>query len=379
MDTPNGERDQQQGQDATDTFLRQLMRSVFSAEEGGSGAATADAPVKAGERKGSDVPDDPVYEVDLQEVGSHEETLAAEETAQLRNDPPPAPPQDLHPQPEPPTPPQELRPEPEPEPAPVRAEAGEPEADRSETDPRMLDDLQSPSPDVRLAALQRLQQDPSDAPVVGVTARLQDPEPEVRAGAVKVLEALADDRILLLLLDSLEDPAEDVRDTVRDTFRSHRGGALVDLLKGELAVPAHTQAAAGVLADMGEVEALLEAARSGSPETKRIVNDVLDRTGTVRDLIAALSDRRPDERRIACEQLGSLASPEAVEPLIERLSDPDRGVRIKAADALGRIGDRRALHALKRAYIWDPDSSVVVSLGEAIRRISGVLPGRDDA
>lgn len=343
----NGEPDQRGGDTSTDDFLRQLMRSVFSGEEKAAGPSgetdVAEAPEHAREEG--------VHELDLTEVGTAEDRLAAEESARLREEEPaPAVP------PEP-----EHRPE---EPA------------GSESAPAA--DLQSPSPDVRMAALQRLLQNASEAPVVGVTARLQDPEPEVRVAAVKVLEAAGDERLLLLLLDSVGDPAEDVREAVRDAFRSRRGSTLTDLLTGELAVPAHVRPAADLLADMGEVEPLLEAAKTGSPEIRRIVSEVLDRTGTVRSLIEALLDRRPDERRIACEQLGGLRSVEAVEPLIARLSDPDRGVRIKAAEALGRIGERGALHALKRAYIWDPDSSVVVAIGEALRKISGVMPGRGD-
>ncbi len=37
----------------------------------------------------------------------------------------------------------------------------------------------------------------------------------------------------------------------------------------------------------------------------------------------------------------------AVEPLISALGDPDPGVVRRAADALGRIGNRRALPALE--------------------------------
>jgi len=45
-----------------------------------------------------------------------------------------------------------------------------------------------------------------------------------------------------------------------------------------------------------------------------------------------------------------LKDPTAVDPLIETLWDDDSRVRLKAAWALGRIGDRRAIPPLHRLY-----------------------------
>ncbi len=62
---------------------------------------------------------------------------------------------------------------------------------------------------------------------------------------------------------------------------------------------------------------------------------------------------------------------EAVTALTERLADPDTGVRTKAAEALGLIAAPAATHALKRSLIWDPEMTVVVAVGRALRQIAG--------
>ncbi len=48
--------------------------------------------------------------------------------------------------------------------------------------------------------------------------------------------------------------------------------------------------------------------------------------------------------------LGRLKDPTAVDPLIETLWDDDSRVRLKAAWALGQIGDMRAIPPLRRLY-----------------------------
>jgi HEAT repeat protein len=50
----------------------------------------------------------------------------------------------------------------------------------------------------------------------------------------------------------------------------------------------------------------------------------------------------------AAEALGRMGDPRAVEALIPLLGDPDWRVRLKAAWALGRIGDARAAPHLNR-------------------------------
>jgi hypothetical protein len=67
-------------------------------------------------------------------------------------------------------------------------------------------------------------------------------------------------------------------------------------------------------------------------------------------LAQAANDPAPRVRRVACEQLGSGARPEAVQILANALqSDAASDVRMAAARSLGELGDPRATAALARA------------------------------
>ena len=81
--------------------------------------------------------------------------------------------------------------------------------------------------------------------------------------------------------------------------------------------------------------------------------------GELGDLIDALKDSDADVRLKAAEALGKLADNRAVDPLIEVLrNDEDRDVRLKAAWALGEIGDARTVDPLSYASVKDADGYV---------------------
>lgn len=250
------------------------------------------------------------------------------------------------------------------------------ERETSGSIPLVLGELHSPSVDVRRTALERLAENPASAPVVAVAARLQDPSPEVRLAAVRVLEATHDEAVLLLLLDAMRDPSEEVRRLARDAITARGSAETTQLLHRELAVPARRWAAAKVLADLGDVDELVRAVADEDPEVRGLVREAMDEAGATEQLIEELGEDRPDRRRIAAERLGQMRVRQSVDALLERLQDPDRGVRIKAAEALGRIGEQRATHGLKKAFIWDPDSGVVVAIGNSIRKLAGTQAGR---
>ncbi|NLW86547.1 MAG: HEAT repeat domain-containing protein [Planctomycetes bacterium] len=67
--------------------------------------------------------------------------------------------------------------------------------------------------------------------------------------------------------------------------------------------------------------------------------------------IEDLDASNPSVRRRAAEQLGQMQArePEAVEALGDALRDPDRGVRVSAAESLGKIGNLAALEELRDA------------------------------
>ncbi|ACL17788.1 HEAT repeat domain-containing protein [Methanosphaerula palustris] len=69
-----------------------------------------------------------------------------------------------------------------------------------------------------------------------------------------------------------------------------------------------------------------------------------------------LIDPNPTARWKGAEALGRLGDPRAVDDLIGALQDEDRFVRKKAVWALGRLGDPRAIPPLRGLYrTEDPD------------------------
>lgn len=223
-------------------------------------------------------------------------------------------------------------------------------------------ELEHPDPTVRLGALSRMVRRPTSIKVAAVGARLQDPDASVRRAAIDALATTGDERALVLLLDAIQDPVEQVRRAAGDALRRHRSPELLVLIRAELRLPTRAEAADRALAlldEAGQGESHPPAMRDGFPP-----NDVTA-------LIELLGDPRPDRRRIACERLGFRRARDAVEPLLERLSDPERGVRIKAADALALIGDERALRPLERARAADSDPGVAQAMRRAARTLAG--------
>jgi HEAT repeat protein len=86
--------------------------------------------------------------------------------------------------------------------------------------------------------------------------------------------------------------------------------------------------------------------------------------------ISMLSDEDPSRRWKAAEALARLGDPRALGPLVSSLRDGDWRVRRKAAWALGVLGDPRAIVPLHRAMLNEMDS-VKEMIEEAIREIAG--------
>jgi len=91
------------------------------------------------------------------------------------------------------------------------------------------------------------------------------------------------------------------------------------------------------------------------------MNETNDR---VKDLIRQLSHRNEDIRWAAAASLATIGEP-AVGQLLEALDDRDSVVRLRAAWALGRIGDQRATEKLIRT-LGDGDWSVRMRAAQAL-------------
>jgi HEAT repeat protein len=84
--------------------------------------------------------------------------------------------------------------------------------------------------------------------------------------------------------------------------------------------------------------------------------------------LVRLGNIDPKVRRRAAEALGTLGDVRAVEPLIAALQDGDKVVRRRAAEALGRLGDARAIEPLI-ATLQRKDSITRRQAHWALRRI----------
>jgi HEAT repeat protein len=84
--------------------------------------------------------------------------------------------------------------------------------------------------------------------------------------------------------------------------------------------------------------------------------------------IRLLSDDDEITRWKAAEALGRMEDPRAVDELISTLWDDDARVRLKAVWALGQIGDQRAYAPLQRLYRME-NETVQEIITEALENI----------
>ncbi|MFA5254266.1 MAG: HEAT repeat domain-containing protein [Methanoregula sp.] len=93
-------------------------------------------------------------------------------------------------------------------------------------------------------------------------------------------------------------------------------------------------------------------------------------SNTLEILLEKLSDDNEGIRWNAAEALGRLGDLRAVDPLIDTLWDDDARVRVKAAWALGMLGDPRALGPLQKLYRIEREDArdIIVEAMDMIKR-----------
>lgn len=247
-------------------------------------------------------------------------------------------------------------------------------ARRGRRDARELlaDALSDPDPEVRDEALSALADTgaPVDVDVVG--ARASDPVPDVRRRAVAALRTIDDERAVPYLVHASYDPVEEVARAARGALIERRSPALARLLVRALHMPSLRHVAGDLLAQMGgvavdELTAELERCDDGM---RSVIVGVLSSAGQTSDVLIDLRDRRTEQRRRAVEVVAATHSAGAYDALVERLDDPDPGVRARAAEVLGDLGDVRAAEPLKRIAAFDPDVAVVAAAELALRKVA---------
>jgi len=279
----------------------------------------------------------------------------------------------------------------------------------------LLTGLTDENPRLRAEAalmLGRIKDRTAGVPIVKL---LTDPEPIVRTAAAEALQHVADDAALAALVRLLEEPAH--RDTAGAVLgRLKDPGALeplVAMLKSQdptarrMAAEALEQLADARSADawieaMGDPQLRVIASRSlkriaelherieGILNGLRDIEDTVSleeaRVGVVMNLIAlgrpavadllvALEDEHWMVREVAAQALGLIGDLRAVEPLLRKAkADRDMGVRESCIKASGEFGDTRAVEVLVEA-VNVPTTRLAASEGlSKIKDVSVLLP-----
>jgi HEAT repeat protein len=127
---------------------------------------------------------------------------------------------------------------------------------------------------------------------------------------------------------------------------------------------------------------LLSALKDPSHLVRSRAAEALGKVGdnrAVMPLIDVLNDAAedPDVLSRAAEALGRLRAGEAVEPLMDLLTNMVWYVRYQAVVALGRIGEPAARGALAQAIRYDPDFSVRAAARQSLQQLDGGARGHD--
>jgi HEAT repeat protein len=89
---------------------------------------------------------------------------------------------------------------------------------------------------------------------------------------------------------------------------------------------------------------------------------------SIDDLLTLFRDKEIDTQWRAAWEVGKYGQ-EAVEPLLKRLYDNDRNIRILSIWALGRIGDDRAVAPILRS-LNDEDALIQLACEGALSRLT---------
>ncbi len=258
---------------------------------------------------------------------------------------------------------------------PVRRAVLEALAGLAEGEAAALAALQTdPSPAVRSAAIRVLERSDASRRLEALGRAIRDPDTQVRAEGLRVLAAGLGPDSLPLLMSGLEDAEEivwtaalehlsdprrepaDIWDTLRrctpdqrqqllDILRTWERRALTELTLTHLRSP---DAADRVLAvEIGRLAGGREA---------------------LQGIIEALSDPVAEVRVAAARALEDPSHPVAAAALGDALGDPDMEVRTAAARALGAIDERTATIFLVRA-LGDPEPRVRAEAAGAFARL----------
>ena len=188
---------------------------------------------------------------------------------------------------------------------------------------------------------------------------LKDPDWVVRREAAITLGEMGDERCVEPLCRALRDGDWQVREVAIEglgQIGSPAAELLIKLLR-DWDVRKYAIAALGKIRDERVLDPLMLQLRND--EFKDDAVNALVELGqpALSRLIKALKDKDENVRKQAVLALGRIKEAEAIDPLIEMLSDGDWFTRLTAAAALEAIGDERGRVAIK-PLMKDPDMVV---------------------
>jgi len=233
--------------------------------------------------------------------------------------------------------------------------------------------LQDPLVEVRLMGVRLTRQRLTGAQAVAeplraqVRARLADAEPGVRRAAALLVAGLRDPQAVDLLSKQLkQEKTAEAREAIYQAFALLHDASVWDQLLAGIAESDQriATAAASALAQVADkngaqddrraaaVEALKERYASARQEESGLREALLGAMGAMKDkrlaglMTAALKDPAATVRLSAVKGLQRLDLPEGAEALLPLADDPDRGVRLAAVAAIGKLGGARHLESI---------------------------------
>lgn len=226
---------------------------------------------------------------------------------------------------------------------------------------------------VRIAALETLGQIGGERALAALLPFSTNPDIELASAAITALGAIdhPDAQLALLKLANTPDPAR--RIVAVEALGKQHGAAAVGPLQ-QLAKDHDAQLAQSAVAALAQmatpeaIDALVELL--GEPPRRETVVMALSRLGegTIELLGRGLAHQQPEVRRAVIEALERMKHRHASDYIGTALDDPEATVRLAAATALGRLGSQSAHRLLERLAQSDPDAIVRQAAHLALKR-----------
>lgn len=258
---------------------------------------------------------------------------------------------------------------------------------------RTIANLTHANPEMRYEAARKLGDHGDERAVQPLIEALPDDNSKVQYAAFSALIKIGASEAAKPIIDSLLDsPESRVWDLLKLNIGMRLRNGLLDMVsRGDEEIAARLTDAVqsgsfdeqqcaflirllGRAADERQVEPLIDTLIKDTQVLQGAAAEALGWIGdsrAVAPLLLFLSEGEPSDvlRELAAEALGRIGDPRAVEPLIATLEDSNEWVRRAAAEALGLLGDRSAVEPLS-ALLQDEVVMVQDAAFDALKKLS---------